>query len=98
MEDTTSRRRQDVHLFVQVISAAVIDVCHPVTLNLESERKEDENLDSDESDPKDYICEVRESSLWTSIRDYLTSFDVLTTRTTGLKWNCAKLYGEFAVL
>ena len=42
------------------------------------------------------ISEERESSLWTSIQDYLTPLDVLATRTAGLKWNCAKLYVEFA--
>ena len=36
--------------------------------------------------------------MWASIRDYLTPLDVLATRTAGLKWNCAKLYGEFAAL
>ena len=45
-----------------------------------------------------YISEIRESSLWASIRDYLTPLDVLATRTAGLKWNCAKLYGKFAAL
>ena len=70
----------------------------PVKLNLESEAKEDENVDSDESGSKDYISEMRESSLWASIRDYLTPPDDLATRMAGLKWNCAKLYGEFAAL
>ena len=77
-------------------SAAATDACHPVELNLESERKEDENVDSDGSGPKDYISEVRESSLWAPIRDYFTLPDVLATRSAGPKWNCAKLYGEFA--
>ena len=36
--------------------------------------------------------------MWASIRDYLTPLDVLDMRTAGLKWNCAKLYGEFAAL
>ena len=63
---------------------------------MESERKEDGNVDIGESSPKDYVSEVRESSLWASIRDYLTPLDVLAMRTAGLKWNCAKLYGEFA--
>ena len=51
-----------------------------------------------ESGPKDYISEVRESSSWASIRDYLTAPDVLVWRTAGPKWNNAKLYGEFAAL
>ena len=68
-----------------MFSAAVIDACHPVKLNLESERKEDENVDGDESGPKDYISDVRESSLWASIRDYLTPLGVLATRTAGLE-------------
>ena len=84
--------------FAQASSPAAIAACHPVKLNLESERKEDVNADSVERGPKDYISEVRESSLWASIRDHLTPLDVLATRTAGLKWNCAKLYGEFAAL
>ena len=77
---------------------AAIAACHPVKLNLECEWKEDENVDIAESGPKDYISEVSESSSWTSIRDYLTPPDVLVMRTVGLKWNCAKLYWEFAAL
>ena len=57
-QDTASHRRQDVHLFVQAFSLAAIAACHPVKLNLESERKENENVDIDESGPKDYISEV----------------------------------------
>ena len=48
--------------------------------------------------PKDYISEESESSLWASIRDYLTPPDVLVMRTAGPKWNNAKLYGEFGAL
>ena len=70
-----------------------------IKLNLESERKEDENVDSAaESGTKDYINEVSESSWWALIRDYLTPPDVLVMRTAGPKWNNAKLYGEFAAL
>ena len=32
------------------------------------------------------------------VRDFLTSDDVLCMRTTGLKWNIARLYGPFAEL
>ena len=58
-----------------------------------------EEFDSDpESGPKDYIGEASESSLWASIRDYLTPPDILVLRTAGSKWNNAKFYGEFAAL
>ena len=64
---------------------------------------ENENNDSfeagdsaDGSGPKDYISEISESSLWASIRDYLTPPGVLIMRTAGPKWNRAQLYGEFA--
>ena len=67
-------------------SPAAIAACQSVKLNLESE-----HAYSVGSGPKDYISEVRESSLWASIQDYLTPLDVLSTRTAGLKWNCAKL-------
>ena len=50
----------------------------PVKLNL------DENADGGVRDPKEYTSEVGESSLWASIRDYLTPLDVLATRTAGL--------------
>ena len=50
------------------------------------------------SGPKDYISEVSESSLWASIRDYLTPSDILIFRIAGSKWNYAKLYGAFAAL
>ena len=45
---------------------------------------------------RDYISEVRESSLWAPLCDCLTPADVL--RTTGSKWYNAELYGEFAEL
>ena len=61
---------------------------------------ENENDDSyvagdstDEGGPKEYISEVSESSLWASIRDYLTPPDVLIMRTAGSKWNHA-MYGK----
>ena len=88
LQDTASHRRQDARLFVQAFSLAAIAASHLVKLNLESERKEDENV---ESGPKDYISEVSESALWASIRDYLTPPDVVVVRTTGLKWTCAKM-------
>ena len=57
-------------------TASAIAACHSVKLNLESGRNEDENSDSVESGPKDYISEVREGSLCASIRDYLTPLGV----------------------
>ena len=58
-----------------------------------------EEFDSDaEKGAKDYISEVRESSLWVSLRDCLTLADVLVLRTAGSKWNNAKLYGAFVAL
>ena len=47
---------------------------------------------------RDYISEVRESSLWAPLCDCLTPAHVLVLRTTGSKWCNAKLYGEFAEL
>ena len=41
---------------------------------------------------------MRESSLWAPLCDCLTLADVLVMRSTGSKWNNAKLYGEFAAL
>ena len=63
------------------------------------EEKDDRNAagdGDDEGGPKDCISEVSESSLWVSIRDFLTPPDVLIMRTAGPKWNQAKLYGKFA--
>ena len=68
---------------------------------------EEENEDDDsyeacdsaaESGPKDYINELSGSSLWASIRDYLTPPNVLVLRAAGPKWSNAKLYGESAAL
>ena len=47
---------------------------------------------------KDYISDVRESSLWVSLRDCLSPADVLVLRTAGPKWYNAKLVDEFAEL
>ena len=52
LQDTASHRRQDAHLFVQAFSLTAIAACHPVKLNLESERKEDDNVDIAEKWPK----------------------------------------------
>ena len=58
-----------------------------------------EGCDSaDEGGPKDYITDFSESSLWASIRDYLTPSDVLIMRTAGPKLNHGQLYGEFAAM
>ena len=58
-----------------------------------------EEFDSDaEKGAKDHISDVRESSLWVSLRDCLTPADVLVLRTAGSKWKNAKLYGTFAAL
>ena len=66
---------------------------------------ENENNDSfeasdnaDESDPKEYISEVRESSLRASIRDCLAPSDILVLRTAGSKWNNTKLFGRICCL
>ena len=45
---------------------------------------------------RDFISEVRESSLWAPLCD--TPADVLVLRTAGSKWYDAKLYGGFAEL
>ena len=45
---------------------------------------------------RDYMSEVRESSLWAPLCDCLTPADVLVLPTTGSKWYHAKLFGEFA--
>ena len=47
---------------------------------------------------RNYISEIRESSLWAPLHDYLTLADVLALRTAGPKWYNAKLYGEFTEL
>ena len=47
-------------------------------------------LDSEEEEEGD------KSPLWVLVRDFLNSADVLVMRTTGLKWNVARLYGSFA--
>ena len=44
------------------------------------------------------IQKVIESPLRAWVRDFLTSEDVLHMRTTGVKWNIARLYGRFADL
>ena len=45
---------------------------------------------------KDYISDVRQSSLWASLRGCFTLADVLVLRTAGTKWCNAILYGEIA--
>ena len=47
---------------------------------------------------RDYISEVRESSLWAPLCDCLTPADVPVLRTVGSKCFYAKFYGEFAEL
>ena len=44
------------------------------------------------------FSQVIESPLWALVRDFLTSEDVLHMRTTGIKWNIARLYCSFAEL
>ena len=46
-----------------------------------------------EGEARDYISEVRESSLWAPLCDCLTPVDVLVLRTAGPKKYDAKLYG-----
>ena len=47
---------------------------------------------------EDYLRQVIESPLWVLVRDFLTSADVFELRTTGVKWNTARLCGSFAEL
>ena len=47
---------------------------------------------------EDYLKQVIESPLWILVCDFFTSADFLEMRTTGLKWNIARLYGSFAEL
>ena len=47
-----------------------------------------------ESGPEDHIGEVSQSSLWASIRDYLTPPDVLVVRTVGPKWKKRSCMGN----
>ena len=58
LQETASHRREDAQLFVQAFSLAAIAACHPVKLNLDSERKD---VDIAESGKKDHISEERES-------------------------------------
>ena len=46
----------------------------------------------------DSLKQVIESPLWVLVRDFLSSADVLEMRTTGHKWNIARLFGSFAEL
>ena len=57
----------------------------------------DVELDSDEEEQEedresvgDHLRQVIESPLWASVRDFLTSDDVLLIRTTGIVWNLAR--------
>ena len=72
-------------------------------LELDSaEEEEGDNAGSADKDVdeglEDYLKEVIESPSWVLVRDFLSSADVLEMRTTGLKYNVAKLYGSFAEL
>ena len=58
----------------------------------------EEEEEEDRKNVEDRLRQVIESSLWALVRDFLTSDDVLYTRTTGIKWNIARLYGPFAKL
>ena len=57
----------------------------------------DVGLDSveegDRESVEDRLRQVIESPLWALVRDFLTSEDVLCMRTTGMKWDIARLYG-----
>ena len=52
---------------------------------------EDEGLEN-------YLKQVIESPHWVLVCDFLSSADVFSMRTTGHKWNVARLYGSFAEL
>ena len=56
-----------------------------------ADENEDEGLE-------DYLKQVIESPLRVLVCDFLSSADVLEMRTTGHKWNVARLYGSFAEL
>ena len=55
------------------------------------DENEDEGLE-------DYLKQVIESPMSVLVRDFLSSADVLEMRTTGHKWNVARLFGSFAEL
>ena len=46
----------------------------------------------------DFLSQVKDSSVWTTIRNFFLPPDMLAMRTAGPKWNLAKLYGFFAAL
>ena len=54
--------------------------------------------DNEDEGLEDYLKQVIESPLWVLVRDFLSSADVLEMRTTGHKWNIARLFGSFAEL
>ena len=72
--------------------------------NNENENENDEDGNYKELDSvaageaRDYVSEVRESSLWAPLCDCLSPAHVLVVRTAGSKWYNAKHYGEFAEL
>ena len=57
-----------------------------------------EEEEEDGESMADRLRQVIGSPLWVSVRDFLTSQDLLRMRTTGIKWNFARLYGHFAEL
>ena len=57
-----------------------------------------EEEEEDGESMADRLRQVIGSPLWVSVRDFLTSQDLLHMRTTGIKWNFARLYGHFAEL
>ena len=71
-------------------------------MELDSAEEEGDNAGSaDENGGEDldgYRKQVIESPLWVLVREFLSADDVFEMRTTGLKWNIARLYGSFAEL
>ena len=54
--------------------------------------------DGDSDDWSDYLSHAIASPLWITIRDFLSTNDVLEMRTAAQKWNVARLYGPHAEL
>ena len=46
----------------------------------------------------DFLRQVKDSPVWSTIRNFLLPPDILALRTAGPKWNHAELYGFFSAL
>ena len=73
-----------------------------VELDSADEEKEGDNAGAaDENEGgglEDHLKQVIECPVWVLVCDFFSSADVLEMRTTGLKWNIARLYGSFTEL